>query len=375
MLQSFELWRDLPADLGRSHEGRPPDRFVNPAQGMTRGYAIHLPTNETSRIHLSIRSSGASPPMSYFDGILRSFSRREKPVAGRQLPTIPSTTRYKTFLFCNDAYNNVRRYSGTGAAYAEAFWIETHKKMQYRHGTPWLTERGRELGSILEDSAQFVMGCDTEYYFDFLEDIFRSDAFFHVSAPKDELVQDINRLLEADGVPIFLTGFTEEEVDASRFGRGLQITQYPQVVLRTSSALHTLAVQPMLELLSEPRFQSANAEYLGALKDFRRGEYGECVTKCASTFESVLKVLCDKRKWPFKETDTASALLDIVLRRTNLDPYFRDALLLVATIRNRSSTAHGGGTKRRMVPVHLAEFALNATAAYSLLVAEEVKGR
>jgi hypothetical protein len=85
----------------------------------------------------------------------------------------------------------------------------------------------------------------------------------------------------------------------------------------------------------------------------------------------VLKILCQRKGWPYNESDTASALVKIVLTNTRLENYFEPVLMIVATLRNRLSSSHGAGPAARTVPRHLARYALNATASAVLLLAEE----
>jgi hypothetical protein len=33
-----------------------------------------------------------------------------------------------------------------------------------------------------------------------------------------------------------------------------------------------------------------------------------CLTKCGASFESFMKIICDKKAWAYKQTDTASVL-------------------------------------------------------------------
>jgi hypothetical protein len=72
------------------------------------------------------------------------------------------------------------------------------------------------------------------------------------------------------------------------------------------------AVKPALELLSDERFAGANAEFLEAHEHYRHGRHAECMNECLKAFESTLKIICKKQKWPFKDTDTAKALIDVV---------------------------------------------------------------
>jgi hypothetical protein len=141
--------------------------------------------------------------------------------------------------------------------------------------------------------------------------------------------------------------------------------------MKESEILHENAIAPALTLLQRPHFRAANSEYLAALEDFRKGDISDCLTKCGSSFESVLKVICDRKGWNYNQTDTASTLIKTVLPNTSLDWYFEQLLIIVATLRNKLSSAHGGGTAIKQPPRHLAQYALNATASSILLLAQE----
>ena len=107
----------------------------------------------------------------------------------------------------------------------------------------------------------------------------------------------------------------------------------------------------------------------------RKGHFGDSVTKCCSAFESVLKVLCTRNGWAFDpQKDTAAKLLEIVLSHSSLDGFFSQPLMLIATMRNRLSSAHGGGTAVRVVDRHVAQYALTSTAAAVVLLVHDIGG-
>ena len=98
------------------------------------------------------------------------------------------------------------------------------------------------------------------------------------------------------------------------------------------------------------------------------------MAKCGSASESTLKILCRKNKLPLDESkDTAGPLLDRVLPALPLDAAtFKEPLIAVARLRNRLSSAHGGGSKVRSVPRHVAQYALTSTAAAITLLVHEM---
>ena len=64
-------------------------------------------------------------------------------------------------------------------------------------------------------------------------------------------------------------------------------------------------------------------------------------------------------------------LLKTVINNSGLEKFFEQPLILVATMRNKLSTAHGAGGASRNVTKGKAEYALSATAAAMLLLLAE----
>ncbi len=292
------------------------------------------------------------------------------------LGDIPASTRNRVFLWCNDIFSNRRSITG-GSDYTHQFWEEIHRFLQLRHGRARLSGPPHGASSRAEDALAFLRSCDDTEFLDFLEYIFRVGCFFNVSLPNAEVVAELNELLRVDNLPYHITDFVEEQVQGSppfggRAGTVIKTRAFPTVIPRDSEVVHTHVIEPALKILQAPAFKNANAEYLEALEDYRRGDLGDCLTKCGSSLESVMKVICDHESWPYKQTDTAGVLVKTILDHSSLENYFEPMLMIVATLRNRLSKAHGAGIGTRHVPRHLAAYALNSTAASILLLATEV---
>ncbi len=298
--------------------------------------------------------------MQFLKSLFEVFSRRKAASAVTSLP-ITSTFRNRVFLLCRDVIGQ------TG--YMTAFWEEVHQKLEYLHGTPVLAPHANP-SSRSEDTLSFLTNCESDSFLDFVEYIFRVDPFWRVH-DKQGFVDQINRFFDIDGLPYFLTDYLEVSEVGSHHGyptTTIRVAAYPQVAMKEHGVTHAEAITPVLNLLSDPRFAAANAEFLDALHDYRHRDFGDCLTKCCSSFESVMKVLCDQNGWPYKQTDTASTLVDTVVKNTGLDSFFTQPLMLVATMRNRLSKAHGAGLALKDVPQHIAQFAITTSAASILLL-------
>ncbi len=312
-----------------------------------------------------------------FKQIFDVFSRRNKKVEPF-IQNVPTTLRNKILLYCNDLFSNNRDNPGTGN-YTNSFWNEVHQMLLYRHGKFVLSE-GRPH-SRSEDAINFLLTCKDEEFFDFIEYIFRVKCLFHIPIEENLIVGEINELFVSDNVGYELTEIIKEDViepsnEYPFFGREQRIIKtiaYPKIIRKDDQVIHTTAIIPALNLLSDPKYKTANQEYLEALEDYRKGDCGDCLTKCGSAFESVMKIICDNKKWQYKQTDTASALLPIIINNSGLESFFEQPLIIIATLRNRLSKSHGAGIAPKKVSPNYARYALNTTAAAIVFLINETK--
>lgn len=297
------------------------------------------------------------------------FSKRYKSF-GKASKQLTLKFKNRMVLLVNETFPRYDR--GLGGLQESCFWGETHRNLQESLGELHLSSR--RTSSAYEDIHNFFSECTNEQFLYFVELIFLSNQLWNPTARVDvvELLMKINEFFEADDIPYFLTGFViSPSPPALRSGSSLTVESYPQIILRESEVLHQTAIEPTLNLLTHPAFKSANNEFREALADYRRGDFLDCVTKCGSSFESVMKIICDQKGWPYQQTDTAATLLNKIFTNTTLKPFFKDPIILIATMRNRLSSAHGAGTQSPIVPKHVCGFAINTTAAAILLLVEE----
>ena len=269
------------------------------------------------------------------------------------------------------------------------FWDDLYERLILVFGRPLPLSQHegpfshrRKLGL-----AESLVACGNAEYFDFIESVCKSKAMVprkviwsDSSNLAEDFVNAVNQFFQLDDLPYCLTEF---ESGSSRVSHARDtgsfmsrydipgIRAYPQIIPRDSEILHETAIKPTLLLLSRPVFTSANAEFVDALKDFRNGDYADCIAKCGSTFESVMKVICADKEWPYRQTDTAERLLTTIMEKTRLESFFKQPMMLIATIRNRLSSVHGAGTEPRDVPKHVAQYTINASASAILLLVEE----
>ncbi|CQD76514.1 Uncharacterised protein [Yersinia intermedia] len=297
-----------------------------------------------------------------FEKLFDVFSRREKNLTNVEIKPLTEEFRNRLLMLLRDTLQHDFR----------SFLGDLHQKAAYLYGKFGLSATSAH-NSREDDLLNFFATCSDENCLDLIELIFRSD-LPGISWPDNPLILGINQFFRIDALPYHLTGYSTEEFQSMFYGApatARRITEYPKIIRKDSELVHQCAMEPALMLLNVAKFKHANDEFLKALEDHRKGDYRDCLTKCGSAFESVMKVLCAKNSLPFKETDTASTLLRILLGNGQLDQFWEQPLILIATLRNRLSSSHGAGAKGKVIPEHVATYAVNSTASAILLLCSE----
>ena len=328
------------------------------------------------------------------------YSMRERGLNGAG-KGLTSEFRNRVRLFCKDMVHPYDHYSSAGHKITD-FWATLRDKLLYRLGRAHLVDEHRP--TVITEVEAFLTECSDEHFLDFIEMFFKSEVlprYFSDSELKTA-VSNINKFFALDDLPYFLTEFSisksrtlkpkfdrlvsllvrlDRRLKSPRLMsshtqskslpiRNPTIEAYPQIIRRDNEILQQTAIQPTLELLSISAFKTANQEFLSALKDYREEKYADCVGKCGSSFESVMKVICDLKGWSYKQTDTSETLLNTIIHKTGMESFFYQPIMLVATMRNRLSSAHGAGAQERTVREHVAQYAINSTASAILLLVE-----
>jgi hypothetical protein len=300
------------------------------------------------------------------------FSRRPT-----EVPLKPLTREFRNrvLMLCRDRLNANDGYVGAGSSVQEMF-LDVGSRFSYLLGRHRLVNDGHRRDDY-EDVFLFLQKCETKHFLDFIEYLFQTEVYQRVApSGSDPMVDEINQLFDIDDLPYAVTPFvretTVEEWHGEVTGQSTRTIAHPRVVLREQQITYAEAIEPTINLLTQAEFGTANMEFLAALTDYRKGEYEDCLTKCGSAFESTMKLICTMRGWPYRETDTAAPLLKTIIEKSGLPSYYEQPLLMVAILRNKESSSHGGGPEPRKVDPHVARYAINATAAAILLLVEQV---
>ncbi len=321
-----------------------------------------------------------------FTDIFNVFSRRSNSKKKAVL-VVPITLRNKVLMLCRDTLYGTRKYGGY-ISYPrnttwDRFWEEIHYALTYRHGRPMLIPGETSLPHD-DDALTFLMSCSAGEFLDFIELIFKTQIIARVCIDENLLVADINALMQTENAGYELTNIvikpasdSDTRVHFIDYGSTQipvnNVIAFPQIILKEDQVVHGEIIKPILNLLSDVRFANANKEYLEALEDYRKGDYGDCLTKCCSSFESVMKIICAQKGWRCNANDPADKLIQMVVSMAGLESYFVQPLMIIATLRNRLSKSHGAGLQMKDVPQYTARYALNASASAMTLLIDATK--
>jgi hypothetical protein len=148
-----------------------------------------------------------------------------------------------------------------------------------------------------------------------------------------------------------------------------------------SQLLHAEVVKPALTLLSDATYAGAQQEFLNAHEHYRHGRNEEALNECLKAFESVMKIICDKRGWAHDPNATSKDLIKILFDNELIPAFWsshfsglRSTLEAgVPTARNRLG-GHGQGTELREIPGNLVSYVLHQTASAIVFLVEAEKG-
>ena len=180
----------------------------------------------------------------------------------------------------------------------------------------------------------------------------------------NDFVGAINAVLDRHGCPYLLTSYAyriNENDPNDLWPRTPEITAYPRAYLKQSDILQKEAIQPALELLSDPAYESANSLFRKALDRHRSGDFEGVATTCVAALESAIKVCSTERRLSVRG-DSLSKLAQSYLSKAGLPATFRKPIDFVAESRHKEGDAHGHETVSAMTHGD-AKFLIGLTAS------------
>lgn len=175
---------------------------------------------------------------------------------------------------------------------------------------------------------------------------------------KKDFQAEINTVFRDGKVPWLLVDGRMVKIDSKQFEQDMK----------------RKAAERLNELKNtSPAFQSSYDELTKAIEFLNKGDYAEAVTNAAKSYESVLKVLCNK------ENAAAGTLVSEIGKRGLLDlpdgmeqkDFESKVLMSLPFIRNRPGAAHGAGAGTGEISRNMANLAVNLACALDTYIADE----
>ena len=304
--------------------------------------------------------------------IIDIFSKRQKQARG-EIPDVfvcdflPDRLRVQIIYSIDDALGDSQEFD-TEPNVTNLYQYIVHA-LRREHGvlclvpeqTPeWSTLRRRDKTYYAELRAVFLLEKDVEFCLDAIELSFR--AIDTISRSFDYLRRQDSSTRADAAIKELGHRFREHGVGYD-FSSG-------QIVRVDSQFLHSEVVRPVLQLLDKEGFSGAQDEFLTAHKHYRAGNMKECLSSCLSSLESLLKVICKSRGWPYTSSDNASTLFRHYFDHGLIPTFWQNHYSALRTTlesgvptgRNMLSS-HGQGEKPIAIAEHLAAYMLHMTAA------------
>lgn len=126
-----------------------------------------------------------------------------------------------------------------------------------------------------------------------------------------------------------------------------------------------------------PEFAGAQAEFLKAHEHYRHGNDKETLAECLKAFESVMKIICQKRGWAHDANATSKGLLDVLFVNELIPKFWQQHFTSlrsslesgIPTARNRLG-GHGQGSSVTEVPPAIVSYVLHMTASAIVFLCE-----
>ncbi len=223
---------------------------------------------------------------------------------------------------------------------------ELHGLLLRRFGRICRSEYGTSSGSPALDH---VSECSDKEFLDTLEILFRTESFFGGQRSVDA----INEIFDEENIGYELTSFVVlPDPSLPKGARVLHrlggprphVDAYPKVIMKSEKIIHAEAVEPTMQLLADPRFATANIEFIDGLVHLRKGEFDDAITSCGASVETVLKTICTIKGWHYDKDKAGHSDLLAICGANGLFPsFYQNVLAGTGSIRNKVGSAHGKG--------------------------------
>lgn len=149
-----------------------------------------------------------------------------------------------------------------------------------------------------------------------------------------------------------------------------------KIIRIDSQLIHKEIIIPALNFLSNPLFEKSDSDYRLAHEHYRENKVKDCIIACGRSFESMMKAICDDKKWSYSAGSRASDLIKTLrtngLFRDGADRSFDTYIAMLKTGLPDLRNAIGGHGETSNAPepaLYMASYSLHLTATNLLFLA------
>lgn len=210
-------------------------------------------------------------------------------------------------------------------------------------------------------------------FLDFLEVSLR-----HGYAPNmdNDFVDAVNRVLNEYGSPYLLTRFVRREtIETDEYGRerrNVHFDSFPRAYLKHDTVVQKQAIEPALEMFSDPAYATAAEDFRTALERQRSGDYDGCITSCAAAVEGTIKIVAARNRWKVRGTGLDSFAQSFFSKSSLPDSTWTSCRPL-SDWRNTRADAHGHASKAETTESVARHFVALAASLIALVQSEARK--
>ena len=297
------------------------------------------------------------------------YSKRQKKLNGDVADVyvydrFPIGLKIQIVYIWNDAIGDVNMYTEANKVYDHIVNV-----LLREYGLPKLPNSKNEQFSKSYDElgSYFMMVLDKNSILDVIELTF--SIISNISRTKNYLDRTDNAAIADEAIAELNIRFKEHAV-GYRFENN-------EIIRVDSEFIHAEAIKPALRLLNAPGYEGAQQEFLNAHEHYRQGKAKEAINECLKAFESLMKIICKKRKWVISGNATAKQLIETCLNKGLIPSFWQSHFTAlrsllesgVPTGRNKVS-GHGQGDNTDEVPNYLVAYMLHMTASTIVFLAE-----
>ncbi len=310
--------------------------------------------------------------------ILDLFSKRQKRLRGEVsdvyvYDTIPQALRVQIVHIWDDSLGHYDDYMNKSKGGVKAAYGLIAKTLRREYGVFVLPTTGdRPIDNFYPECKNFLLDeQDPEKVLDIIELSFQII---------DKHTRGYNYRMRSLASKIADEAIDELNGRFKEHGIGFQFME-GEIIRVDSQHIHADVVKPALSLLQAKEYSGAQDEYLKAYEHYRHKNFKEALNECLKAFESVMKSICDKRKWNYPANATSKKLIAICLDNGLIPDFWQHQFSSlrsilessVPTARNKLG-GHGQGSSSIDVPEYLVAYVLHMTASAIVFLVEAEKG-